>query len=73
MTTLLAGVQESQSRLLAHQHVGLAEIQRVAGAGELFDTLMVFENYPVERAAPTGGGAGVRVPGSRGTMRRTIR
>ena len=43
---LLAGVQESQSRLLSFQHVGLAEIQRTVGAGELFDTLVVFENFP---------------------------
>src|SRR5262249_37703198 len=42
---------ESQSALLAHQHVGLAAIQQAAGLGELFDTLVVFENYPVDRAA----------------------
>ena len=35
---------------MAHQHVGLAEIQQAAGVGELFDTLLVFENYPVDRA-----------------------
>ena len=39
----------SQSRLMAHQHLGLAEIQGLAGLGELFDTLVVFENYPVDR------------------------
>ncbi|SEO75553.1 non-ribosomal peptide synthase domain TIGR01720/amino acid adenylation domain-containing protein [Amycolatopsis saalfeldensis] len=43
---VLDRVQEEQSTLLAHQHVGLAEIQREAGLGELFDTLMVFESYP---------------------------
>ncbi|MFJ5262396.1 amino acid adenylation domain-containing protein [Streptomyces sp. NPDC088387] len=46
---LLSRLQEEQSRLLDHQHLGLAEIQRVsghAGRGELFDTLVVFENYP---------------------------
>ena len=36
---------------MAHQHVGLAEIQRAAGLGDLFDTLVVFENYPVDRGA----------------------
>ena len=68
LATLLAGIQESQSRLLAHQHVGLAEIQRAAGIGELFDTLVVFENYPVDRAAPGRAGrgpAGCRGRGSR--------
>src|SRR5256885_8189600 len=37
-----------QSALMVHQHLGLAEIQALAGVGELFDTLLVFENYPVE-------------------------
>src|SRR5262249_27570710 len=47
---LLAALQDSQSRLMAHQHLGLAEIQGLAGLGELFDTLVVFENYPIEQA-----------------------
>ncbi|MBX9398208.1 amino acid adenylation domain-containing protein [Streptomyces sp. TRM72054] len=48
---LLVRLQEEQARLLDHQHLGLAEIQRLAGhagGGELFDTLVVFENYPAE-------------------------
>src|SRR5262249_19347694 len=48
---LLKRTQDRQSALLAHQHVGLAAIQQAAGLGELFDTLVVFENYPVDRAA----------------------
>ncbi|MFF6986967.1 non-ribosomal peptide synthase/polyketide synthase [Streptomyces sp. NPDC010273] len=44
---LLTRLQDEQSRLIAHQHLGLADIQRAAGLGELFDTLMVFESYPV--------------------------
>src|SRR4030081_2985835 len=35
---------------MAHQHVGLSEIQGAVGVGELFDTLVVFENYPVDRS-----------------------
>jgi amino acid adenylation domain-containing protein/non-ribosomal peptide synthase protein (TIGR01720 family) len=35
-----------QSRLFAHHYLGLAEIQRLTGMNELFDTLVVFENYP---------------------------
>ena len=46
---LLQETQDSQSRLIAHQHLGLAEIQGLTGLGELFDTLVVFENYPVDR------------------------
>ncbi|MFJ6074072.1 amino acid adenylation domain-containing protein [Streptomyces sp. NPDC093065] len=44
----LARLQDEQSRLSAHQHLGLSHIQRIAGIGELFDTLLVFENYPVD-------------------------
>ena len=58
LAELLHDTQERQSALLAHQHIGLGEIQQAAGIGELFDTLLVFENYPVDReglAAPAGG------------------
>ncbi|WP_037835961.1 condensation domain-containing protein, partial [Streptomyces sp. NRRL S-481] len=40
-------LQAEQTRLLDHQWAGLADIQRWAGHGELFDTAMVFQNYPV--------------------------
>ena len=66
-------MQDSQSRLMAHQHLGLAEIQGLAGLGELFDTLVVFENYPVDRGGCGGGAGGLRLAGSAGTMRRIIR
>ncbi|MFL6244609.1 MAG: amino acid adenylation domain-containing protein [Thermoanaerobaculia bacterium] len=49
--TLLARIQDEQSSLMAVQHVGLAEIQKAAGSAELFDTLVIFENYPLDRAA----------------------
>ncbi|MFB9454273.1 non-ribosomal peptide synthetase [Streptomyces antimycoticus] len=40
---LLASVREHQSAVLPHQHVSLARIGRLAGAGCLFDTLVVFD------------------------------
>ncbi|CAM5330204.1 hypothetical protein GCM10010329_38170 [Streptomyces spiroverticillatus] len=43
---LLSRLQDEQSRLFEHQHVGLAETQRLASAGDLFDTLLLFQNYP---------------------------
>ena len=58
---LLKETQDSQSRLMAHQHLGLAEIQALAGLGELFDTLIVFENYPVERESIDIEARGVRL------------
>ncbi|MFE7115349.1 amino acid adenylation domain-containing protein, partial [Streptomyces sp. NPDC057654] len=42
----LAELQVQQSALLDHQHVGLSAIQRLAGPGATFDTLLAFENYP---------------------------
>ncbi|MEU7187239.1 amino acid adenylation domain-containing protein [Streptomyces sp. NPDC045369] len=49
---LLRDLQERQSALVAHQHLGLPEIQRLAGPGAVFDTLVVHENYPRAIAAP---------------------
>lgn len=46
---LLKRIQRDQSALLPHQHVGLPEVQALLGHGELFDTLVVFENYPAAR------------------------
>ena len=48
LLALLREVQDEQSKLIAHQHVGLSEIQSAMGLGELFDTLVVFENYPLD-------------------------
>jgi hypothetical protein len=49
LSELLTRLQDSQSKLIAHQHLGLVELQRLTGLGALFDTLVVFENYPVDR------------------------
>ncbi|MER5528768.1 non-ribosomal peptide synthase/polyketide synthase [Streptomyces sp. NPDC002677] len=54
---LLERLQDEQSRLIAHQHLGLADIQRAAGLGELFDTLVVFESYPVAETDEETGDA----------------
>ena len=46
MAQLLARLQAQQARLLAHHHLGLVDIQRLAGLGQLFDTLLTYQNYP---------------------------
>ncbi|MGW9302868.1 amino acid adenylation domain-containing protein [Streptomyces cyaneofuscatus] len=51
LAALLTRLQESQGRLLGSQHVGLTEIRGVTGLDELFDTLVVFENYPMDAEA----------------------
>ncbi|WP_337822022.1 amino acid adenylation domain-containing protein [Amycolatopsis sp. A1MSW2902] len=65
---LLARVQGEQAALLDHQYLSLAEIQRQAGSGELFDTLLVFQSYPVdaEALAESERQAGVQVTGVQG-------
>ncbi|WDF36152.1 amino acid adenylation domain-containing protein [Streptomyces sp. T12] len=65
LSGLLPRVQEAYVRLLDHQHLGLADIQRAAGVPELFDTLVVFENYPMDRRE-TDDGDRMRVVGTGG-------
>ncbi|MET8100095.1 amino acid adenylation domain-containing protein [Streptomyces sp. NPDC005236] len=46
---VLDRLQRRQAALAEHHHHGLAEIQKAAGVRSLFDTLVVFESYPVDR------------------------
>ncbi|MET9663557.1 amino acid adenylation domain-containing protein, partial [Streptomyces sp. NPDC006510] len=48
LSGLFEAVQDEQARLMPHQHVRLADVQRLAGHGELFDSIAVFENYPID-------------------------
>ena len=66
LSDLLRQTQDGQSKRIAHQHVGLAEIQQLVGLGELFDTLLVFENYPVDRAGLAADAGGIRLGAVRG-------
>ncbi|WP_238697127.1 condensation domain-containing protein, partial [Streptomyces sp. E2N166] len=68
LVDVLARLQGQQVALRSHLHLGLAEIQRLAGSQELFDTAVIFENFPVD-VEPGGGGqqpSGLRVIGVRG-------
>ena len=59
---LLARIQDQQSAMLPHTYLGLADIQRLAGHGELFDTAVVFENIPVgDQGFGTEGQGGLRI------------
>ncbi|WP_158708263.1 non-ribosomal peptide synthetase [Streptomyces sp. NRRL S-455] len=64
LTDFMRRVQSEQARLIDHQWVSLADIQRWAGSGELFDTAMVFENYPLNssRGRPPGAGPDADLP-----------
>ncbi|MEI5523790.1 amino acid adenylation domain-containing protein [Streptomyces brasiliscabiei] len=50
LADVLTRLQRRQAALLDHHHRGLGEIQRTTGLSTLFDTLVVFESYPVDRA-----------------------
>ncbi|MFF2382011.1 non-ribosomal peptide synthase/polyketide synthase [Streptomyces sp. NPDC058108] len=60
LSAFLDRLQDEQSRLIAHQHVGLSAIQRAHGLGELFDTLIVFESYPDAGGPGLGADDGLR-------------
>ncbi|MGW0856169.1 amino acid adenylation domain-containing protein [Streptomyces sp. NPDC002690] len=70
LATLLTRLQDEQARLLGAQFVGLTEIREVTGPDELFDTLTVFENYPLDAEAlrtAQQGLPGIAVTGFSGT------
>ncbi|HJP74822.1 MAG TPA: amino acid adenylation domain-containing protein [Pseudonocardiaceae bacterium] len=64
---LLTGLQDRQVALLDHHHHSLAEIQQANGLSTLFDTLVLFESYPVDREAlgEANTTAGIAITGLR--------
>jgi len=58
----LQSLQAHNLNLREHEHSALADVQRWAGhAGEaLFDTLLVFENYPIAEALEQGAPEGLQ-------------
>ncbi|SMD25143.1 nonribosomal peptide synthetase CepC [Kibdelosporangium aridum] len=63
---LLAELQRNQSALMAHQHLGLQDVQAVVGPGAVFDTLVIYENFPRKGLdQPQDGGLALR-PAKRG-------
>ena len=51
---LLDQLQGAHNDTLEHQHLALSEIHRVTGHDQLFDTVFVYENYPIDTAALVG-------------------
>ena len=51
---LLDQLQSAHNDTLEHQHLALSEIHRITGQDQLFDTLFVYENYPIDTAALSG-------------------
>jgi len=51
---LLDQLQGAYNNTLEHQHLALSEIHRLTGQDQLFDTLFVYENYPIDAGALAG-------------------
>ncbi|MGW2569638.1 amino acid adenylation domain-containing protein [Streptomyces sp. NPDC001537] len=49
LAEVLTRLQNRQAGLMDHHYYGLTEIQQSVGLPSLFDTLVVFESYPVDR------------------------
>src|SRR6185312_1181615 len=45
---LLDQLQSAHNHTLEHQHLALSDIHRVTGQEQLFDTVFVYENYPID-------------------------
>ncbi|MFF9977458.1 amino acid adenylation domain-containing protein [Streptomyces erythrochromogenes] len=66
LAEVVESAQEQHTALLPHQHLGLSRIQQDAGHGELFDTVMIFENYPLDPDALRTAVPGLTVTGIKG-------
>ncbi|MER7172958.1 amino acid adenylation domain-containing protein [Streptomyces mesophilus] len=62
---LLGRLQKRQAALLDHHHQGLSQIQQAVGLPSLFDTLVVFESYPVDEEGLGAAGDGITFTGLR--------
>ncbi|MFD9865440.1 amino acid adenylation domain-containing protein, partial [Streptomyces alboflavus] len=67
LADVLQGTQEHQAALLDHHYYPLAEIQQATGLNSLFDSLVVFESYPIDHDGldDANTAAGVRLTGLR--------
>nr|WP_231997158.1 non-ribosomal peptide synthetase [Mycobacterium sp. 1245111.1] len=53
-TDLLDQLHNAHNHTLEHQHLALSDIHRTTGHERLFDTVLVYENYPTDAAALSG-------------------
>ncbi|GGP32983.1 hypothetical protein GCM10010501_76200 [Streptomyces libani subsp. rufus] len=64
---VITRLQRHQTDLLDHHYYGLSDIQNDAGLTSLFDTIVMFESYPVDREglSEAHGEAGIAITGLR--------
>ncbi|WP_151484725.1 non-ribosomal peptide synthetase [Streptomyces albicerus] len=56
LAEVVTRLQDRQAGLLEHHHHSLTQIQQSVGLQTLFDTLVVFESYPVDREGISAAG-----------------
>ncbi|BBY00512.1 non-ribosomal peptide synthetase [Mycobacterium seoulense] len=54
VSELLQQLQRAHNDTIEHEHLALSEIHRVTGHDQLFDTLFLYENYPIDTSVPLG-------------------
>ncbi|GAA1938250.1 hypothetical protein GCM10009837_75670 [Streptomyces durmitorensis] len=70
LAEVVTRLQRGQAGLMEHHHYSLTQIQQSVGLQTLFDTLVVFESYPVDRegiGAATEAADGIAFTGLRPT------
>nr|WP_233165340.1 non-ribosomal peptide synthase/polyketide synthase [Mycobacterium sp. AT1] len=67
IATVMADLQDQQSAVLDAQHLGLAELARLAGVREFFDTMVVVENFPTVASEPSNDARALHFQGFTGT------
>ncbi|WP_084719084.1 non-ribosomal peptide synthetase [Streptacidiphilus carbonis] len=67
LAELLTGLQDRQGALKDHHHYGLGDIQAATGLDALFDTIIGFESFPMDRAGIVEASreAGISITGIR--------
>ncbi|NEB81026.1 amino acid adenylation domain-containing protein, partial [Streptomyces sp. SID14478] len=68
LAEVLTRLQGRQAGLMEHHYYGLTQIQQTVGLPSLFDTLVVFESYPVDKeglSAATEAADGITFTGLR--------
>ncbi|MFZ1087021.1 MAG: condensation domain-containing protein, partial [Terracidiphilus sp.] len=64
LSSFFTGLQRAQGCLASFHYVGLSEIQQAVRMDELFDTLIVVENYPMNQAQMETPAPGLRITGA---------
>lgn len=64
--SVLSELQGRASELMEHSYVQLSEVNAVTGFPQLFDTVTVFQNFPVEPGTKQLEAGGLRITGGTG-------